>query len=752
MIHHPHHTCSVVVLWGSCPLKNRVIQYTEKQMDYSLDLYTYRVSYTVSGADKMDTLYCPPNSQYSLCAPGCVETCASLSLTCRRRCAEGCRCDPGFVFSGQSCVPLGSCGCYYGGRYYKKYQVFYADAQCHLKCQCVENGAVKCQRSSCGRGQTCGVVNGVLGCYASTYSRCVATGDPHYTSFDGRMFDFQGVCVYTLAKVCGNAGEKLAYFSVETENESVGRASVVKAVTVFVYNFTISIRQDSQWRVTVNGEVVTLPAALDGRILLTHLGFGVQLQTDFGLQVLCATYHAEIHVPSIYNNSMCGLCGNYNGNPVDDFLLPGGNQTTNVEVFGQAWALAPPGVSCTGCEGLCPKYEPAVAALYRGNDSCGLISSPAGPFGGCHKQVDPQAYMDNCVFDMCVTDGSLTTLCQSIQAYASACQQAGLSIQAWRNSSFCPAQCPANSHYSLCSDNCANTCASLTWTGSRCPKPCVEGCRCDEGFLWEGGECVALKDCGCVHEGKYLKIGEALVPGSCDVNCTCLPGGLLQCVKQVCSPGEVCDVRDGHRGCHPQPGRCQIYPNAMLQSFDGAQGAVDQPGAFQMAFLCDAQSPEWFRVVADVRRCSTVGAASVANVYVFLQGAFITVNSQQHSWVNGQKVSYPSAPAREVLVEYTGESVVIERAPTVRVEYTNTGQLTVTVSSSLVGKVCGACGNFNRNLTDDMVTAYGRNSSTLSVASWLADDFSTWSRQGIVMLYISAGEFSPRSVFQFCLP
>ncbi|KAI4890127.1 hypothetical protein NFI96_023026 [Prochilodus magdalenae] len=47
MIRHPHRTCSVVVLWGSCPFKNRVIQYTEKQMDYSLDLYTYRVSYMV---------------------------------------------------------------------------------------------------------------------------------------------------------------------------------------------------------------------------------------------------------------------------------------------------------------------------------------------------------------------------------------------------------------------------------------------------------------------------------------------------------------------------------------------------------------------------------------------------------------------------------------------------------------------------------------------------------------------------------
>ncbi|KAI4886881.1 hypothetical protein NFI96_022588 [Prochilodus magdalenae] len=50
MIHHQHNTCSVVVLWGSCPLQNRVIQYTEKQMDYSLDLYTYRVSCMVSGA------------------------------------------------------------------------------------------------------------------------------------------------------------------------------------------------------------------------------------------------------------------------------------------------------------------------------------------------------------------------------------------------------------------------------------------------------------------------------------------------------------------------------------------------------------------------------------------------------------------------------------------------------------------------------------------------------------------------------
>ncbi|KAI4889156.1 hypothetical protein NFI96_032663 [Prochilodus magdalenae] len=64
----PHRVCGwwiilSTALWLSCggpvPLKNWVIQYTEKQMDYSLDLYTYRVScMTTSPATvEMSTVY-----------------------------------------------------------------------------------------------------------------------------------------------------------------------------------------------------------------------------------------------------------------------------------------------------------------------------------------------------------------------------------------------------------------------------------------------------------------------------------------------------------------------------------------------------------------------------------------------------------------------------------------------------------------------------------------------------------------------
>lgn len=34
---------------------------------------------------------------------------------------------------------------------------------------------------------------------------------------------------------------------------------------------------------------------------------------------------------------MCGLCGDYNGNPGNDFTKPDGNVTTNVNDFGNSW-------------------------------------------------------------------------------------------------------------------------------------------------------------------------------------------------------------------------------------------------------------------------------------------------------------------------------------------------------------------------------------------------------------------------------
>lgn len=189
----------------------------------------------------------------------------------------------------------------------------------------------------------------------------------------------------------------------------------------------------------MDDELLNLPLSLDkGRLRVTQEGRNIIVRTDFGLTVLYDTvYYVEVIVPSTYQSKMCGLCGNYNKKNDDDFILPGGKLTNNVDDFGKAWVVDLPGYVCGGCGGQCPVCEQAKATLYGKPDSCGIISAPNGPFKACHSTIDPAVYVSHCVFDVCAMDGNKDTLCNSVQAYALACQSAGVQIQPWRSASFC---------------------------------------------------------------------------------------------------------------------------------------------------------------------------------------------------------------------------------------------------------------------------------------------------------------------------
>ncbi|CAM5134091.1 unnamed protein product, partial [Natator depressus] len=190
---------------------------------------------------------CPSNFHYELCGSGCPATCHGLSAPdgCDAPCAEGCFCDAGFLLSGDRCVPIAQCGCVHQGTYYRKGEVFYSSASCWEQCRCQDNGVVQCREASCGANEQCKVADGVRKCHPVGSATCSAAGDPHYLSFDGVAFDFQGTCTYILAKTCADAGN-LTSFSVKVENKpwGNGKVSVTKLVSVEVYGLTLTLLQN----------------------------------------------------------------------------------------------------------------------------------------------------------------------------------------------------------------------------------------------------------------------------------------------------------------------------------------------------------------------------------------------------------------------------------------------------------------------------------------------------------------------------
>lgn len=190
----------------------------------------------------------------------------------------------------------------------------------------------------------------------------------------------------------------------------------------------------------VDGEFYTLPmTTTDGKLWANQEGNNIIVQSHMGLQVLYdSSSFVLVSVPSTYRGQVSGLCGNFNNNKTDEFILPNGKTTQSVEEFGASWKVPFDGISCIdGCEGQCPICDATKMEPYRPESSCGKIQATSGPFKDCHSVVNPAAYFNHCLYDMCAANGSADILCQSIQAYVAACQEAGVAIGSWRTKTFC---------------------------------------------------------------------------------------------------------------------------------------------------------------------------------------------------------------------------------------------------------------------------------------------------------------------------
>lgn len=78
---------------------------------------------------------------------------------------------------------------------------------------------------------------------------CAVFGDPHYRTFDGRVFSYQGTCKYVLARDCGPQHRRS--FSVQVQNapRNNERYSWTKSVTVVTQDVKVLLLPDMRIRI-----------------------------------------------------------------------------------------------------------------------------------------------------------------------------------------------------------------------------------------------------------------------------------------------------------------------------------------------------------------------------------------------------------------------------------------------------------------------------------------------------------------------
>ena len=109
------------------------------------------------------------------CKNACQKQCNNMHIfdtaACQDlECEPGCECEEGLVFSDGQCIVPSSCPCFHAGQSYKTGETINTECE---DCVCNAGGTFSCVDKPC-------------------WGTCSVFGDPHFTSFDNKRFDFQG--------------------------------------------------------------------------------------------------------------------------------------------------------------------------------------------------------------------------------------------------------------------------------------------------------------------------------------------------------------------------------------------------------------------------------------------------------------------------------------------------------------------------------------------------------------------------------